>query len=104
MRLCKFVLAVGVIALISTPVMAQGRGRGGFGRGGIGTLAINKSVQEELKVKDDAKTKIDDAVKKVREDNKDDLAKLRDQNTSRKIALPSIRRSTRTTAKPSRTF
>jgi Spy/CpxP family protein refolding chaperone len=82
MRLCKFALTLGVIALVCSPALAQ-RGRGGFGRGGIGTLAQNKSVQEELKVKEDTATKIKDAITKVQEDNKDDLAKLRDQNTSR---------------------
>jgi len=78
MRVCKFVLALGAVALLSTPILAQGRGGG---RGGIGQLAQNKSVQEELKVKDDTATKIKEAVDKVREDNKDDIAKLRDRNT-----------------------
>jgi len=78
MRVCKFVLALGAVALLSTPILAQGRGGG---RGGIGQLAQNKSVQEELKVKEDTATKIKEAVDKVREENKDDLAKLRDRNT-----------------------
>ena len=60
------------------PFWLQGRGGG---RGGIGQLAQNKSVQEELKVKEDTATKIKEAVDKIREDNKDDIAKLRDRNT-----------------------
>jgi hypothetical protein len=82
MRLCKLFLALGVVALVSTPVFAQGRG--GFGRGGgsIGTLAQNKSVQEELKLDKDAVTKVDEALKKVNEDLKDDVAKIRDRNAS----------------------
>jgi Spy/CpxP family protein refolding chaperone len=84
MRLCKMILALGVAALMCAPALAQqGRGRGGFGGGGIGTLAQNKSVQEELKLDKDAVTKVEDALKKVNEDLKDDVAKLRDRNTSR---------------------
>jgi hypothetical protein len=80
MRLCKFVLALGAIALLSAPVLAQGRG--GFGRGGLAALAQNKSVQDELKIKDDEKTKVDDAIKKVREDLKDEYAKVGRNSTA----------------------
>ncbi len=77
MRLCKVFLALGVVALISTPALAQRGGGGGRGGANLATLAQNKSVQEELKVKDDQATKIKDAMAKVNEDLKDDVAKLR---------------------------
>ena len=79
MRLCKVVLALGVAALVCSPALAQGRrGGGGFGPGGggLGMLVQNKSVQEELKLDKDVVTKAEDALKKVREDLKDDYAKL----------------------------
>jgi Spy/CpxP family protein refolding chaperone len=77
MRLGRLLLAVGVVALLTTPALAQ-RGRGGAGRGGnsIGQLAQNKSVQEELKVNEDQAKKVKEALDKVREDLKDDYAKI----------------------------
>jgi hypothetical protein len=88
MRLCKFVLALTVVALLCAPALAQrqpgGRGgRGGFGgRGSIDSLAQNKSVQDELKVDADQKKKIDDSVAKVKEDLKTDYDKLRQRDAS----------------------
>src|SRR5439155_11942589 len=78
MRIGRLVLALGVVALLTTPALAQ-RGRGMGGRGGgadLGTLAQNKSVQEELKVNEDQTKKITEALTKLREDLKDDYAKL----------------------------
>jgi hypothetical protein len=73
MRLCKLFLALGVVALLGTPVFAQGRG----GRGGsLDTLVQNKSVQEELKLDKDSVTKAEEATKKVREDLKDEFSKI----------------------------
>jgi hypothetical protein len=79
--LCKAGLALGLVAFVVSPAMAQ-RGGGGGGFGGAGLLQ-NKSVQEELKMDKDQVDKVTAALTKVREDHKDDLAKLRDQNTSR---------------------
>jgi uncharacterized protein YbcI len=80
MRLCKVLLALGVLSLLSVPALAQqpggGRGRGGFGGPTLATLAQNKSVQDELKVSTDDATKLKDALAKVNEDLKDDIAKL----------------------------
>jgi hypothetical protein len=79
MRLCKVVLALGIIALVASPVFAQGRrggGMGGFGQTRYDQLVSNASVQTELKMDDDQKKKADEAVKKVRDDLKDDIAKL----------------------------
>jgi hypothetical protein len=81
MRLCKVILTLGVVALLCAPAVAQqpgGRGRGGFGGGAnLATLAQNKSVQEELKINEDGAKKVKEALDKVNEDLKDDVAKLR---------------------------
>jgi hypothetical protein len=85
MRLCKVFLALGVVALLSVPALAQqpgGRGRGGAGRGGIAALVQNKSVQDEVKIDKDQAAKVDEALKKVNEDLKDDFDKMRDRNAS----------------------
>jgi hypothetical protein len=50
----KTIVALGLVALMAGPALAQvGKGAGGgrgFGGGGIGALLSNKSVQEELKL------------------------------------------------------
>jgi Spy/CpxP family protein refolding chaperone len=75
MRLCKLALAVGALALVASPVLAQ---RGGFGFGGGGAqLLNNKSVQDELKMDKEQVEKVKDALDKVRKDHEEDLAKLR---------------------------
>ncbi len=50
--LSKTIVALGLVALLAGPVMAQqGRGGGrGFGGGGLGMLLSNASVQQELKL------------------------------------------------------
>jgi hypothetical protein len=73
-------LTFGLAALLATPVLAQRPGGGGGG--GLGQLLTNESVQKELKFDKDETEKVKDAVKKVQDDNKDDIAKLRDRNTS----------------------
>lgn len=73
------VLTLGIAALLALPVMAQPRG--GFGMMGTGQLIMNKSVQEELKLDKEQAEKATAAVRKVREDMKDDLAKVREQGT-----------------------
>lgn len=48
-RLSTAVVAFGLLALVATPVLAQGRG--GFGRGGGAVMLLgNESVQQELKL------------------------------------------------------
>jgi hypothetical protein len=80
MRLCKLALVFGVVALLASPVLAQpGGGRGGMG--GPGQLLRIEKVQKDLGLDKDAVTKVEDAIKKVQEDNKDDVAKLRDRDT-----------------------
>jgi ribosome recycling factor len=70
------------LGLLAVPALAQPP-RGGFGQMGIGQLLMNKSVQEELKLDKESIEKITAAIGKVREDMKDDLAKLREQDTPR---------------------
>jgi hypothetical protein len=66
--LSKSVMALGLAALMATPVMAQQR-RGGFGggRGGLSMLLSNTSVQEELKLDDSQKEKAKEIGEKARE-------------------------------------
>ncbi|MFO0949907.1 MAG: hypothetical protein U0835_01900 [Isosphaeraceae bacterium] len=59
----KAALAFGIVALLGSPVFAQGRG---FGGGGGGMLLVNKSVQEELKVTDEQAGKLDTLSQDIR--------------------------------------
>jgi hypothetical protein len=68
--LSKTIVALGLVALMSGPVMAQqgrGGGRGGFGGGGIGMLLSNTSVQQELKLDATQVEKAKDVAAKARE-------------------------------------
>ena len=81
--LSKWLLTVGVAAMIACPVMAQGKGKGGGGRGGMGGggvafLLNNDSVKKELKIDEDQGTKITEAIAKVREKHQEERAALRD--------------------------
>jgi Spy/CpxP family protein refolding chaperone len=83
----KYALVFGTALLMAAPLAAQqpggrgGRGGGGFGGGGgglVNLIANNTQLQEELKIDKDQLTKLTEALNKVRDDLKDDLAKLRD--------------------------
>src|SRR5262245_27208472 len=76
------VVAVGLATLLARPAVAQPRGGFGGGFGGIGGLDNQMPVQDELKIDKDQIDKAEDAIKKVRDDHKDDIAKARDMNTS----------------------
>ncbi|HEX5270888.1 MAG TPA: hypothetical protein VFW33_10390 [Gemmataceae bacterium] len=86
MRLGKLVLVLAAAALVAAPVAAQqpggrgGRG-GGFGGGLVGMIAFNTQLQEELKVDSAQVEKLNAALAKVREDMRDESAKLRDRQT-----------------------
>src|SRR5271166_279415 len=70
-------------ALSQQPGGRGGRGGfgGGFGGGGLAAMiGINKPLQDELKVDQDQVTKLNDAMTKVREEFRDDMGKLFDQN------------------------
>jgi len=60
-------MAMGLVALLASPALAQG-GRGGFGRmGGISMLIGNESVQKELKLDDKQIEKVKEIAAKNRE-------------------------------------
>jgi Spy/CpxP family protein refolding chaperone len=94
MRLGKLamVLAAGIVlggmAAAQLPGGGQpggfGGGFGGFGGGGglAGMIAQSKQLQEELKIEIEQIDKLTAALTKVREDLRDEMAKLRDRNTS----------------------
>src|SRR5262249_12459021 len=77
------VFVIVLAALVTAPAPAQLGGRPDRGGGGLverpsgGTLVLNKSVQEELKLTADQVKDVSAAVRKVREKYQDDLAKLR---------------------------
>jgi hypothetical protein len=60
-------VGLGLIAMLSTPALAQGRGFGGRGGGGLGTLLGNESVQKELKLDDAQVEKAKEVAEKARE-------------------------------------
>lgn len=83
MRLGKLALLLGLVALLTTAVLAQqpggrGFGRGGFGRGGGAMLLVNKSVQTELKLTQEQVDKVAEMTKQARED----FRKLMNEDTS----------------------
>ncbi len=82
MRLCKLALVLGVVALLASPALAQ-RGRG-FGGGGMGAGALLRveKVQKDLGLDKDQVTKAEDALRKVREDNREEMQKLFSPDTS----------------------
>jgi hypothetical protein len=85
-KLCAFGLVLGVAALLASPALAQppgGFGRG-MGGGGISGLLTNKSVQEELKMDKDQIDKVTDALKKFRDEHKDEYDKLSPRNQDTK--------------------
>ena len=67
--LCKTIVALGLVALMAGPAMAQqgrGGGRGEFG-GGLGMLLKNASVQQELKLDATQTEKAKEVAEKARE-------------------------------------
>lgn len=87
--LSKSVMALGLAALMVTPVMAQQRrGGGGFGRGGLSMLLSNTSVQEELKLDDSQKAKAREIGEKAREKMtaaREELQNLSQEERGKKI-------------------
>lgn len=80
----KLTMVAGLALVLASSAQAQRQRPGGFGGGlGVAGLIQNEGVQKELNITDDQKTKLREALGKVREDHKDDLAKLRDRDTAR---------------------
>jgi Spy/CpxP family protein refolding chaperone len=94
MRFGRLALVLGLGLFVAGMAAAQPPGGGfpggpggfggGFGAGGnlTGMLTTNKQLQDEMKVTKDQVDKLNDALAKVREDLRDDMAKLRDRQTS----------------------
>lgn len=83
MRLAKLALAAGLGLVIAAPAAAQPPG--GFGRGGVtvaGAIPQNTQLQEELKMDKEQVDKLTMALAKVREELRDDLAKMLDRNST----------------------
>jgi hypothetical protein len=76
--LSRWLLVVGVAALIATPVMAQGRGgRGGMGGGPAGLINM-EPVQKELKLSEDEVTKAKETTKTITDKYMEERQKLAD--------------------------
>jgi hypothetical protein len=93
MRLAKLVSVLAAGLLLAGTALAQqrpgglggggfGGGFGGFGGGLAGMIGQSKQLQDELKMDKDQVDKLTEALAKVREDLRDETAKLRDRNTS----------------------
>src|SRR5690242_4263713 len=74
-------VALGVVLVVAGSAPAQ-RGGGAF-MGSPVMLLRNQSVQEELKVTDEQKEKLQKFAEEFREKHGDDFQKLMDQNTDR---------------------
>jgi Spy/CpxP family protein refolding chaperone len=103
-----FSVLAGLLALLVATAQAQRPGRFGGGLFGGPGLLVNKSVQEELKITDEQKTKIEEIAKESREktqallpkidfkdkDNfQENLAKLKEAREQNKDKLNEIRES-----------
>jgi Spy/CpxP family protein refolding chaperone len=87
MRLGKFTIGLAAASLFAAATLAQPPGGppggfGGFGGGLANMIGQNKQLQDELKMDKEQVDKLTAALAKVRDDLKDDLAKLRERNTS----------------------
>jgi Spy/CpxP family protein refolding chaperone len=80
----KMVLAMGLVALLTAPAMAQGRG--GFGMGGGAFFLMAPNVQKDLKLTDEQVAKVPETLRAVREKHADDYAALRDASPEERQA------------------
>src|SRR5208337_2435506 len=90
--LSKTIVALGLVALMAGPALAQqGRGFGGrgFGGGGIGMLLSNASVQHELKLDATQIEKAKEVADKAREkftSSRESLQSLEGEERFKKVA------------------
>jgi hypothetical protein len=71
-------LGLGLVALLTSPTFAQGRGGFGRGGGGLAMLLGNPSVQKELKLSDEQTTKAGELSQKVMEESREKYQGLQD--------------------------
>lgn len=84
----KSLLALALVALTASPALAQRGGGGGFGGGMMGggaMLLSNAGVQDELKLTDDQKSKVNDLAEKAREKARDAFQGLEGQERMAKV-------------------
>ncbi len=81
----KWTVATCLALGLASVAQAQRQGPGFFG--GPGALLQNEGVQKELSLSDEQKTKVRDALTKVREDNKDIIGKGRDMSREERQKL-----------------
>jgi hypothetical protein len=69
-------VGLGLVALLASPALAQGQGRGGFGMGGLAGLIGNTSVQKELKLDEKQAEKAKEYAASAREKAAENRSKL----------------------------
>lgn len=84
--LVRSIAALGLLALLSAPVQAQGP-RGGFGMGGGLFLLQNEAVQKELKLAEEQISQAREAGQKLRERFSADLQGFRDKTEAERREL-----------------
>src|SRR5208282_4557386 len=73
----KLALAIGGLALLASPALAQNRGGGGFGGGAAGFL-MAPNVQKDLKLTDAQVRKVQETLRDIRERHQSEYSALRD--------------------------
>jgi len=85
LSLRRFVLGFGALALLCTPALAQGQGRG-FGMMGGGAMILgNPSVQKELKFTEEQTSKAQTALTEIREAHQEEMQGLRDAEPAERM-------------------
>jgi len=73
-------LAIGGLALLASPALAQNRGGGGFGGGAAGFL-MAPNVQKDLKLTDEQVRKVQETLRDIRERHQSEYSALRDASS-----------------------
>jgi len=76
----KLALAIGGLALLASPALAQNRGGGGFGGGAAGFL-MAPNVQKDLNLTDEQVRKVQDTLRDIRERHQSEYSALRDASS-----------------------
>ncbi len=73
-------LAIGGLALLASPALAQNRGGGGFG-GGVAGFLMAPNVQKDLKLTDEQVKKVQETLRDIRERHQSEYSALRDASS-----------------------